>query len=301
MANWKSLVFTTAGQKMIADAIAEKQPKFTIAVASTDDHSEDSAATLANLTDISTKSQTVNVSRVIKSTDVLDQVFVTFPTSDVSTAYRMKTVGLYARLPDDMTDTLYAVGISTEPDYVAAGALDGTNANINLSFLIGVSADAHFEASITSDGMVTEQEADVLLEPKANDKEVTHPADIAMETLNGLSLEIDTSGLGINDYPRFVAHVYYNGAGIAQTVSYAGVPLMSELLMFADLKVNGQTMIPKFWMMQLKAAAPDFDTKNFTTNRSSDGTWMYIISKKPDTDQATIGIHCLNAKFKEVA
>ncbi|VDG23655.1 hypothetical protein [Lactiplantibacillus mudanjiangensis] len=148
-------------------------------------------------------------------------------------------------------------------------------------------------------GLATKQ--DKLGYTPADDTKVVHTTDTILNTLNDLSLEIDTSGLEINEYPRFMAWVYYNGAGIAQATSYAGVPLMNELMMSADLKVNGQTMIPKFWTMQLKAAAPDFDTTDFTINRATDGSWMYLISNKPETDQATIGIHCLNAKFKEVA
>ena len=178
MAKWNSLVFTASGLKLIAKTMVNNQLIFTKAVSSVDDHSADSDETIAKLTDVATVNQSVAVSRVMNISDTLDKVYVTFPTSEVTTSYKMRTVGLYAKLESDATDSLFAVGISTEPDYVAAGAVDGTDANINLSFLINVNSSNDIEVTVTPDGLVTEEEMSDQLLKKADDKAVIHKGDV---------------------------------------------------------------------------------------------------------------------------
>lgn len=209
MAKWDSFIYTSTGLRMIADAVACNQIAFTRAVSSTDDHSADSDETIAKLTSIATEAQSVDVSRVTKLSDTEDKVYATFPTRTVTTAYKMRTVGLYAKLQSDSKETLFGVGISTEPDYVAAGAVDGTDANINLSFIIGVSSTNQVAITISSDGMVTEKELTDELTFKADDTQVVHdnhdgtitvndkvytPAD--SETVAQLRTDFDTLDVG---------------------------------------------------------------------------------------------------------
>lgn len=114
------------------------------------------------------------------------------------------------------------------------------------------------------------------------------------QPLNDSVYAVDTSSLAISDYPRFKAWGYYNGAGIPQAGGgYYGVPRMFELSLLVDLMSNGQTIVPKFIMNQIKTALPDYDVTSIEVNKSSDGKWIYLVS-----GVATIGIQCLNAKFK---
>lgn len=302
MAKFKDTIITIQGMAAVTAAVGGGyRNKYLNAYTSTQDLTGMTDDDLRGLTTLSGQQQTVAVSETeINDADNQVKLGVVFINKGVPEDYNIMSIGWTCENANGQ-EILFAITPMVTAEIMPAD--DGTGSGfftIYPELMMAVSQSGDVTVNVSTGGLITRAQLDEALQPKANDAEVTHPADIAMETLNGVSFEIDTSGLSINDYPRFVAHVYYNGAGIAQTVSYAGVPLMSELLMSADLKVNGQTMIPKFWTMQLKAAAPDFDTKNFTTNRSSDGTWMYIISKKPDTDQATIGIQCLNATFKEV-
>ena len=130
------------------------------------------------------------------------------------------------------------------------------------------------------------------LSEQINAKGLVTQDQIAQDDLNGLVLNIDNYSVATNDFPRFVAYGYYNGAGIPQTVSYFGVPEMFELKMAYSLTNGGRTVLPKFTLSQLAANLPDFRTDNFVINKGANKDWVYLIS-----GPATIGIHCVNANF----
>ncbi|WP_338230777.1 hypothetical protein [Lactiplantibacillus paraxiangfangensis] len=232
--------------------------------------------------------------------------------------YKVALIGVVAHTSTDSTDKLLGVVVGVDPfilpaynnvpvSYIAGvtfGYSNATNITIQIKndvYALSTDVQALDKATVKDnhDGTIT---ANGTTFTPADDTKVMHPADLAMNTLNEASFSVDTNSLGFYDYPRFIARAYYNGAGIAQSGDgYAGVPEMFHLQMFADLKDNGAVMIPKFWTLQLKSVMPDFDTSNFTINRSTDGHWLYLVSNTPEVGAPTIGIQCLNATFKEVA
>ncbi|WP_137624982.1 phage baseplate upper protein [Lactiplantibacillus pingfangensis] len=145
---------------------------------------------------------------------------------------------------------------------------------------------------VAAKNALTEQFA--ALSKQISDKNLVTTDQIKMETLAGLTLSVDTSGLAINDYPRFKAWGYYNGAGIPQTGDgYFGVKDMFDFDLKVTLQDNGQTVIPYFKTAEVTKTLPEFNPNQITVNNASDRKWVYLVS-----DIATIGIECLNAKFK---
>ncbi|MFC6180359.1 hypothetical protein [Lactiplantibacillus daowaiensis] len=278
--HFDTIYYTNKGLELTAMADAgECQIQFTKAVASNRDYSATDPNDFKTITGIEDIQQEEPYTRVIRTNSTLITAQADFPSKDVKTAYQLYTVGFYAKPINgsDGTEVLYAIMPSSYPDYVAA--YDG-HSNVSDSFVMKTTVSDTQEVSITVD------QAGAVVQ-----------ADIAVEQLNDTEYTIDTSGLGINDYPRFIAYGYYNGAGIAQTGDgYAGVPEMFQLSMRVNLKKNGEVMLPRFWLSEISKYLPDFNTANFEVNYGSDGSWLYLISAP-----ATIGIQCLNAKFKEVA
>ncbi len=264
---------TNSGLDLLTSVAAGQQNiEFTKVVASSHNYSGLSTNEFKALTGIANIEQSTKYARVIKENRTLVRAQVSFPSKDVTKAYKLYTVGFYAK-GSNGSEVLYGVMPSSLPDYIAA--YDGhSNADDSFTMITTVSDTAQIN--------ITVDQASV---PSFDD--------IRIGTLNTSTYAINTSGLDLNDYPRFKAYGYYNGAGIPQTTPYAGVPEMFDLIMTANLKNNGQVMIPKFWLAQLAEVMPDFNTSKFTVSRAGDGKWMYLIS-----EPATIGIHCLNATFK---
>lgn len=145
---------------------------------------------------------------------------------------------------------------------------------------------------VAAKNALTEQFA--ALSQQIADKNLVTTDQIAFATLNDLKLSVDTSGLGIEDYPRFIAFGYYGGAGIPQTGDgYYGVPEMAPLELKVKLQDNGQTAIPYLKTAEVAETLREFNATNMTVNKATSGGWVYLVS-----DIATIGIQCLNAKFK---
>lgn len=206
----------------------------------------------------------------------LKQVEVFFTNRDLKTSYPVNAIGIYAKETGG-SEILYAVIKAVEAEMMPSFA-DKVLLEFKLAVTVVVGQIQNVTVAVDPNGLATTT--------------YVQNQQVAV-ALNEKSYEIDTAKLDLNDYPRFKAWGYYNGAGIAQTTSYAGVPLMTELTMNVDLQNNGQVMIPRFMTAQIKAALPDFNIGSFTVTRANDGKWMYLISKP-----ATIGIQCLNATFK---
>ena len=282
--NFDESFLTDKGRELAASTLGGLDKiTFTHAVASSHDYSSASVADLKLLTSIDQVKQSVEYSRVTKKDATTISMRVDFPSKDVSTPYSLYTVGFYAR-PDNGDEILYAVLPSSIADYIPA--YDG-HSNITDSFTTSttVSDADNVMITVSQAGMLTEDDLEEILASKHYAVEVTR--------LNETGFSVDTSGLAVTDYPRFVAYGYYGGAGIPQTTAYAGVETMVGLQLSVDLKDNGQTMLPKFRLNEVSDALPDFDTTSFTQTVSSDGKWLYLVS-----GAATIGIQCLNAKFK---
>lgn len=215
-------------------------------------------------------------------------VEILFTNENLATGYDVTAIGIYALEDGTNSEILYAVLTAKTgraeylPDYT-----DKVLAEFKVTSMIVVGNVDAVSVTIDLDTLASKQFVYNQLNPLA---------------LNNLSFGVDTSGLGYTDYPRFKAWGYYNGAGIAQKVSYAGVPRMYDLYMAADLTNNGAVMIPKFLTAQIKTLLPELDPSCLLANRSTDGKWMYIFCDPEKVQYSpTIGIQCLNAKFKEVA
>lgn len=214
-------------------------------------------------------------------------VEVLFTNENLVTGYDVTAIGIYALEDGADSEILYAVMTAKTghaeylPDYA-----DKVLAEFKVTSMIVVGNVDAVSIAIDLDTLASKQFVYNQLNPP---------------TLNDLSFSVDTSGLGYTDYPRFKAWGYYNGAGIAQKVSYAGVPHMYDLYMVADLTNNGAVMIPKFLTAQIKTLLPELDPSCLLANRSTDGRWMYLFcDPKVVQYSPTIGIQCLNATFKEV-
>lgn len=286
--NFDESYLTDKGRELAASTLGGLDKiTFTHAVASSHDYSSASVTELKLLTDIEDVKQSVEYSHVTKKDATTVSMRVDFPSKDVSTPYSLYTVGFYAR-PDNGDEILYAVLPSSIADYIPA--YDG-HSNITESFTTSttVSDADNVMITVSQAGMLTEDDLEEILTSKHYATEV----EIMPTHLNETGFAIDTSGLGITDYPRFVAFGYYGGAGIPQTTEYAGVETMMGLSLTVDLKDNGQLVLPKFKPYEVAKYLPDFDMASFTTNVSEDGHCVYLVS-----GVATIGIQCLNATFK---
>lgn len=206
----------------------------------------------------------------------LKRVEVFFDNRNLKASYSMNAIGIYAKETGG-SEILYAVITAVEAETMP-GFVDKVLLEFKLVVTVVVGQIDNVTVLVNLNGLATTS--------------YVQSQQVAV-TLNSSEYSVDTTGLGVNNYPLFKAWGYYNGAGMAQTVSYAGVPLMTELTMNVDMKNNGQVMIPRFLLPQVKAALPDFDVNKFTVNRASDGKWLYL-----NSDPVTIGIQCLNATFK---
>lgn len=214
-------------------------------------------------------------------------VEILFTNEGLAAGYDVTAIGIYALEDGADSEILYAVMTAKTghaeylPDYA-----DKVLAEFKVTSMIVVGNVDAVSVAIDLDTLASKQFVYNQLNPPA---------------LNNLSFGVDTSGLGYTDYPRFKAWGYYNGAGIAQKVSYAGVPRMYDLYMAADLTNNGAVMIPKFLTAQIKTLLPELDPTCLLANRSTDGRWMYLFCDPEKVKYSpTIGIQCLNATFKEV-
>lgn len=201
----------------------------------------------------------------------------------LTSKFSVAMVGVEAHVGAGGTSQLLTVAIGNDPFVLPA--YSGTPFNLIFSITQAYADSQNVTIKLDSATYALAEDLDLL---KGNVAEINAPV-----SLNGLSLTVDTNSLGLNQYPLFKAWGYYNGAGIPQTTEYFGVEVMHELAIEADLKNNGQTVIPLFRLAQIAGYLPDFKPSTISKNVVSDGTWVYLIS-----GVATIGIQCLNAKFK---
>lgn len=272
-------VMTNQGLELVKQlATAKNSIKTLRAVGSDTNHYTDDPETVAGLTDIASVKQAGIIRAVIDNGVTNSTVQIDFDLSQLDAPYQLSSVGLFAT-DQNGKEILYAVECLQHPQYMDVSVTQDVNTHY---MKIAVGNVEQMEVTLSPAGMVSRAEMDAKL------------ADyVPTKRLNETGFSVDTSGLAVTDYPRFIAFGYYGGAGIPQTTAYAGVETMVGLQLSVDLKNNGQTMLPKFRLNEVANSLPDFDTANFTQNISSDGKWLYLVS-----GAATIGIQCLNAKFK---
>lgn len=150
--------------------------------------------------------------------------------------------------------------------------------------------DSNYTDLIAAKNTLTEQFK--TLQQQIADKNLVTTDMLELTALANITLGINTDQLGPTDLPRFIAYGYYGGAGIPQTTLYYGVPETILLDFSYSITNGGDTLVPRFSLTQLSKLFPDYDVANVTSNKSSNGHWMYLRSGK-----ATIGIQCLNTIF----
>lgn len=148
-----------------------------------------------------------------------------------------------------------------------------------------------YPALVSAKNTLTQELAS--LQEQIKDNKLVAADMIAMSSLKNLQLTINMDTLDLNDMPRFKAYGYYNGAGIPQTTPSFGVSEIFELKLTTDIKDSGRIVVPNFQLFQLQKLLSDFDTTSFSVQHSFNGNWIYL-----NSGLATIGIKCLNAKFK---
>lgn len=247
-------VMTNQGLELVKQlATAKNSIKTLRAVGSDTNHYTDDPETVAGLTDIASVKQAGIIRAVIDNGVTNSTVQIDFDLSQLDAPYQLSSVGLFAT-DQNGKEILYAVECLQHPQYMDVSVTQDVNTHY---MKIAVGNVEQMEVTLSPAGMVSRAEMDAKL------------ADyVPTKRLNETGFSVDTSGLAVTDYPRFIAFGYYGGAGIPQTTAYAGVETMVGLQLSVDLKNNGQTMLPKFRLNEVANSLPDFDTANFTQNIS---------------------------------
>lgn len=115
MGNYNSAVITTAGQGLIARAIAGNLP-CTLTSAKTTDYVVPGSTSLASLTSLPDikQSEVITSASVVSNTQV--SASVRFSNTDITLNYMINTIGVYAKAGDDTSETLLAVITAIDPD-----------------------------------------------------------------------------------------------------------------------------------------------------------------------------------------
>lgn len=112
------------------------------------------------------------------------------------------------------------------------------------------------------------------------------------QTQLGGTYQLDLSGISSSDFPRFRVYLYQYGAGIPQPdPGFFGVKQTNEVAL--QPQFSGEKVKFLLSHAQVKKYLDDFDATKLTTTYSSDKRWLYLTS-----GVSTVGIQCINAKFK---
>ncbi|CAM3206286.1 hypothetical protein [Lactiplantibacillus plajomi] len=302
MAKYKDSVLTTAGLALASSAYAGKTTfKLTRTTTTAEKLTTDKIRPLSALPIEKQEGLITQGDSVVTHDHTLITAELYFTNQDLSAGYEVNAIGVYAQ-ETGADEILYSVIIADQPEYMPDFS-DKVLMEFKTTVTMAVGQIDAVIIEMATDGLATRQYVDNTLKQAKSyaDTGDSQALTAAKEytdsnlpaSLDDRSFAVDISMLNVNDFPHFRAWGYYNGAGIAQTTAYAGVPLMTEFTLSVDLKENGEVMIPKLVPKQIETALPDFDTSSFTVSVASDGEWLYLIS-----EPATIGIQCLNAKFK---
>ncbi len=154
--------FTAKGQQLASQALAGTvKLDFTKAVASTDNHFSDSAATIAALTTLANVKQTATISEVdrVAEDDTEVRIPVTFDKSQVGDDYQLLTVGLYCK-PDNGAEVLYAVAGLANP-ILMHKSLTSSVYSIDMYVIVGTSSNVTIK--VNPAGAVTHADLTTIL------------------------------------------------------------------------------------------------------------------------------------------
>ena len=209
MGKYNGAVITTAGQNLIAQAIAEsKTVTFTTVQASSHVYpSSTDFEALAALTDVE---KTVDINYAGVYSDTVVQVSARFDNDGVDTAYLINTLGFFAQLDTD-TPILFAVSTAVTPDQMPVFDADNPSAFIYNMQLTVQNADS-INLSVNPAGAVTVEQLNAavstinakigdLSDLTTDDKssvvnginEVDANADTAQSTANSASTKADNA------------------------------------------------------------------------------------------------------------
>jgi hypothetical protein len=152
MGKYNGAVITTAGQNLIAQAIAEsKTVTFTTAQASS--HVYPSSTNFEALTALTDVEKTVDINYAGVYSDTVVQVSARFDNDGVDTAYLINTLGFFAQLGTD-TPILFAVSTAVTPDQMPVFDADNPSAFIYNMQITVQNADS-INLSVNPAGTVT--------------------------------------------------------------------------------------------------------------------------------------------------
>lgn len=152
MGKYNGAVITTAGQNLIAQAIAEsKTVTFTTAQASS--HVYPSSTDFEALTALTDVESTVNINYAGVYSDTVVQVSARFDNDGVDTAYLINTLGFFAQLGTG-TPILFAVSTAVTPDQMPVFDADNPSAFI-YNMQITVQNANSINVSVNPAGTVT--------------------------------------------------------------------------------------------------------------------------------------------------
>ena len=160
MGKYNGAVITTAGQNLIAQAIAEsKTVTFTTAQASS--HVYPSSTDFEALTALTDVESTVNINYAGVYSDTVVQVSARFDNDGVETAYLINTLGFFAQLGTD-TPILFAVSTAVTPDQMPVFDADSPSAFIYNVQLTVQNADST-NLSVNPAGTVTVEQLNAVV------------------------------------------------------------------------------------------------------------------------------------------
>ena len=160
MGKYNGAVITTAGQNLIAQAIAEsKTVTFTTAQASS--HVYPSTTDFEALTALTDVEKTVDINYAGVYSDTVVQVSARFDNDGVETAYLINTLGFFAQLGTD-TPILFAVSIAVTPDQMPVFDADSPSAFIYNVQMTVQNADS-INVSVNPAGTVTVEQINVIV------------------------------------------------------------------------------------------------------------------------------------------
>lgn len=159
MAEFNSLVTTTQGQELFADSLAnEKSIKFTKIKTSNNIYIN---ASILDLLDMENIKQTVDISRITKLEETQLEIEVILQNLQVTEAYNINSIGLYAKLNEENSEeVLYGVASVSEdgkgiymPEYNNIN-VSGVNLKLNLI----VSSTSNVDFTVNPATPVTQQD-----------------------------------------------------------------------------------------------------------------------------------------------
>lgn len=160
MGKYNGAVITTAGQNLIAQAIAEsKTVTFTTAQASS--HVYPSSTDFEALTALTDVESTVNINYAGVYSDTVVQVSARFDNDGVETAYLINTLGFFAQLGTD-TPILFAVSAAVTPDQMPVFDADNPSAFIYNMQITVQNADS-INLSVNPAGTVTVEQLNTVI------------------------------------------------------------------------------------------------------------------------------------------